>query len=64
MQAVIPTFTSMGASLAFAEQIQEQFQAIEAGKLEAAGAGGRLIRGTIEAEALFAALLRPALPPS
>lgn len=61
LEAVVPFFTSMGATAAFAEQIRQLFEALAAGRLD--GAGGRVVRGTTDASAFFASLLLPPTAP-
>jgi uncharacterized protein YbjT (DUF2867 family) len=61
LEAVVPAFTAMGASAAFAEQVRLLYQSINEGRARSSTEGARVIRGTVEAEAVFAALLD--LPP-
>jgi NAD(P)H dehydrogenase (quinone) len=55
LEAVVPVFTGFGASAAFAEQVRLLYQAIDEGKLGLQG--GRVIRGSVEAETVLAGFL-------
>lgn len=55
LEAVVPAFTSMGASPAFAAEVRQLFEAIIAGRLE--GTSARRVRGSTEVGAWLDAVL-------
>jgi uncharacterized protein YbjT (DUF2867 family) len=59
LEAVVPTFTALGASPAFAEQLRQLYEGHAAGRLDPVGSAGgaRTVRGTVEARAFFATAL-------
>jgi uncharacterized protein YbjT (DUF2867 family) len=57
LDAVVPIFTGMGASPAFAEQVRLLYQGIADGKLDGRAEGVRALRGSVDAETFFRRLL-------
>ena len=62
LAAVVPTFTSFGASAAFAEQVRLVHKALGDGKLVGHGEGTRGLRGSVGAEVVLGALLAAGQP--
>jgi hypothetical protein len=62
LEAVVPVFTGLGASPAFAEQVRLLYQGIADGKADGQVEGVRSMRGSVDAESFFRAALAPGAP--
>jgi NAD(P)H dehydrogenase (quinone) len=58
LDAVVPTYTSLGISPAFAEESRRMYEGIANGLVDWEGNGARFVRGTVEAKTVIAALAR------
>jgi uncharacterized protein YbjT (DUF2867 family) len=64
LEALVSIMTSLGASPVFAEQVGQVYRAVTDGKLEAHAEGARMLRGAVDAETLFRAVLSAERPAS